>query len=329
MSTPLTPLNCKIYYRPESTFGDGGSGTWLPFDFTDQLREYYEIGDPEKLYSLYNAIGLGKTPSIIIEGGYKAGEQSTSFDLLTGILLKYALGTETTTEVTTGVYQHVITATDGQLPSFAMLIYQPFSTPYTYKLSGIKVKSFELSAEIGDDAPVRATVDLMIAKAETVTDSVPSTSLSLRRMNFPDVSTLQITYNSTNITDKPLVNKLSLKIENEIEYKNEFGQDYPTRVLEGKRTITLSSDQMIRTSNILTLSKTLYRNYATDIAFSFKTARNATSDYIQIDINKLILKPLKNKLPSWESKQLMQELQFENAPGCTITATVVDTVSTY
>lgn len=328
MSTPLSPLNCKIFYRPESTFGDGGSGTWRAFDFTNQMREDYEIGEPEKIFSLHNAIGQGKVPSIIIEGGYNAGEQSTSFDLLTGTFLKYALGTDTVTEISTGIYKHSISASNSALPSFAMLIQQPFSNPYTYKLSGIKVKSFELSAEIGKDTPIRATVELMIAKVETSTDSPTTSALSLRRMNFPDVDTLQITYNSQNITSISLVNKLSIKIENEIEYKNEFGQEYPTRILEGKRTITVSSDQMIRTSDIITLSRTYYRDYASSIDLSFRTKRSDT-DYISISISGLILKPMKNKLPSWDSRQLMQELQFENAPGCTIAAEVMDIISSY
>lgn len=323
----ISPKNCKVYYRKETSFCEGGTGEFKAFDLTDQLTEDFEIGVPEKLSAMKNAIGRGKYPTVLIEGGYKPGEQSVSFDLLTGLFFYYALGSDTVTGENPP-YTHTIASSDSSLPSFEMFIKFPFTTDYMYHLKGVKVKSLEVTAEVGEETPIKATAELIIGKIETTVTSQTIPALSLRRFTFPD-ATISISYNSENISSNTVLNKFTLKIENEIEYKNQIGTEYPIRCLEGPRKITLSADQMIRTSTIYTLAQTYYRDYTTPITGSFQLVRAINTDTISISLSDIILKPMKHKFPSWESKELMQELQFEQGPSFDMTVTVKDAIASY
>jgi hypothetical protein len=340
----LTPDNCRILFRKEASFRTSGTSAWLAMDWSNQLKDDFDIAEPELNEEDIRTIGNGRDVSRVITGGFKVGENSVSFDILSGIFLYYAMGTCTTTG-TEAPYTHTIAGAN-TLPSFEMYVSQVFAAEtYTTHLKGCLIKSFELSQEVGENTPIQATVDLIVAESSATTLTVTSAALELSRFMFTDVATCSLTYNSGAVAGtattggylRDVANKVVFKIENDIDVKNVLGDNYPKRVIIGGRTITLNTDIEIKNSVINEFRRLKTPSYTNQyntsgylvsaIAFQNYIARTAT-DYIRVDISHLAMdKTLKNKLPSWDSKILELDVPWKGAPGITTTATVMDTLS--
>lgn len=345
----LTPEGILINIRKEASFRTVGTTTWYAFDWTKQFREEFEIPEPERQAEDYWTVGGGRDVAGVLESGYNAAEMSVTFDILTGMFFYYAMGSCSTTG-TEAPYTHTITAANS-LPSFELLITQPGTTTLNTHLKGCLVKAIEISQEVGDTTPVQATVDILVCESATTATTIGSTAsttsspLELRRFHFPDIGTCYMTYLVGTETAtlggasgfKSIANKVSFKIENEIDTKNIFGDSYPNRVIVKKRMITVNTDIEIQDYTYRNLTRLKVPTYASQynttgfmtsaIPFKNVVSRTAT-DYIQADISHLRIDPtFKNKLPHWDAGVNESEIPWMGAPGVTTTITVQDALS--
>lgn len=97
----LNPSHCKIFFRKESTPRGGipANKGLLPFDWSNQFKEGFDIVEPKMSEEDVYLTGRGRDVSLVQYGGFKVGEGSVSYELLSGILLYYALGGCVTTLV--------------------------------------------------------------------------------------------------------------------------------------------------------------------------------------------------------------------------------------
>jgi hypothetical protein len=279
--------------------------------------------------------GLIRFSSIAITSAGTTGENPTS-------LLAELSSTPAT--AVQGYFLHTISGADS-LPTMTQYMEQLFATPLYTQGKGIIVKSWEITYELGNETPVGCNVDIMIPEVVTTTVQTNPTpaNFSKERFVFPNVYTLSLTYASSEITITPkelsgdatyglkrLCNKCSIKIENEIDYVNVMGDDYPQRIKIGKRMVTFSTDVEIQNSQWYKISRLRTPNFTTEygttgffagiIAFSSLLKRNNWDhDSISIALNYVQMdkESFNNKFPSWESKVFEMDIGWKMAPLCT------------
>jgi hypothetical protein len=195
--------------------------------------------------------------------------------------------------------------------------------------------------EEGSDTPVNISVDLIVAKVIDGSDLVSPAELALEPFTRGQVTTIDLGYNATYI-DTALIShcdKHSIKIDNDIELKGIFGNDYPSRVRIGKRDYELSYSVDIYTSTWYLLSKLKVPNFAAQYGTSgfYATAidsvthiERGTDDYVDFRLSHLAIdEGLENKFASWETNQGMLNLDVTlyPAPDCALTCEVKDALS--
>lgn len=341
----ITPTVCKISFAKEASFRDGGGSgaalsTVYAFDLTGQYTETVELPEPLKQI-VEKFLPSSRNLGLVVETGYEAGESTWSFELMTAIFLYYCLGACATTGAE-APYTHTITESD-TLPSFAIHYEQELSgDPIRIDLLGCIVKAIELTIETGSETPIMASVELMCAKAIAGSNIAEPTALQVNKFVRNDVDTLTLTYNGAGIdTNMKVADKHTIRIENEVDFKPYMGDEYPNRVVIGKRTYSVKYTMPIRTSKWRSIMNLKVPNFAaqystgsyllTAIAAQTRLERGRPNDNDAIDLafSKLYLVPNREvtKLPSWEDKELIAEIEAKAAPGNAITFVATDALS--
>jgi hypothetical protein len=236
-------------------------------------------------------------------------------------------------------YTHTISESD-TLPSFAWRVEQDSSY---FDILGMIIKSFELVFESGSETPAIMNFEVESLKVIDGTATESASSIDnlpvplFTRKNFASPGALTLTYNGTAIESdlEAQLNKHSIKITNEFESKPKYGDEYYMKTLMGNRQYEVHYDTYIRNQTWRTISRADIPSttsqygttgfYTGPIAMNTKIAHNATN-YIQVSLDKMALKgeEFKNKLISWEEKELGIDVSFTCAPGGIMSAVVVD-----
>lgn len=344
MSTVIDPTVCKISFAEEASFRDGGGSeaalaTVYAFDLTKEYTEPIEIPDP-KPNDVEKWTNETRNVGRIVRLGFSPGSKTWEFEMLTGILIYYALGGITNTGAG-APFTHTI-AEANTLPSFALHIEQEISgDAIRQDLLGCIVVSLEITVEEGSETPVMCSVEILTAKVITGSDLAEPASVAVNRFVRSNLETLSLTYSSAEIDTliKTYCDKVSVKIINEVEMKTVFGDEYPKRVVVKTRDYEVRISTAIRSSTWRTISLLKCPSYAaqygttgyyaTAIAFSLKIARHTTDDYISIAMTKLRLDPTTYNPPLvlWETPEARCEMTFKGAPGNACSSEVKDALA--
>jgi len=217
-------LNRYLAVKKETTYGGGATSYAKYYKITSESIEPtidYELDD-DSVASLFHA---SKVPTS------KRAEGSIELYLNpheVGHLLLALLGSKTTTQPTTGVYQHVFTPSD-TLPSLALKVGRDIDAE---AISGAAIDSFSIDID-ATAGRIPISVDVLAQKAETASHVTP-TFTTVRDFTATDVT---VTMGAT--TKKPRT--LSLEISNNLSddhYVLDGSGLLPDIKFSGKREIT-------------------------------------------------------------------------------------------
>jgi len=190
-------------------------------------------------------MGAGRNVSDIYDLGFKSMEKSIKFDLCSGIWLYYVLGGITNAGAG-APYTHTI-AEANTLPSMALHFQHEESVGkhiYT-DLLGVSFKNLKLTMERGGKVTCEATIiGAKSIAGKDVAETARSTSTPDGHVVFTfahvDSSAFSFLYDNVGTyISLSEIDTIEINIENELEYLNVFGDEYPNKRQYGKRDYSI------------------------------------------------------------------------------------------
>lgn len=296
----------------------GGGTTSIATNVTATLNQY-----AGKIVQITNGASSGFSYYIV---------SNTASATATFVLDVAAPSGTPTIEIKKEPYTHTV-AEANTLPSLALHFEQGLTSEDIIKdVLGCVVKSLKISVERNGVVKIEPT--FIGAKSVTGNDSTKPTNLADEVFTFPDIVTASyvFTYNTGTVLALTEMDSLEITIENELEYLNTMGDEWPNKLVIKGRSYSIKMTGKVQNDTMYTLRyhtkvpsiAAQYGTtgfYATALALTVRIGRSAT-DYVELVFNKLYVAEYPNKLITAEKGELDIEAELRLAPEgiCVVTA---------